>query len=83
MVGKLAVPLFTHAGPAVSTPVGAPCHVSADSRAFDGSVPSTRGLDEPISLASQAGARLRLIHMVNLTFATGFETCETYMKGAT
>ena len=47
---------------------------------FDGSVPSTRGLDEAIKLARQGGAHLRLVHMVDdLTFATGFETCETYI----
>jgi nucleotide-binding universal stress UspA family protein len=46
---------------------------------IDGSATSTKGLDEAIKLAKLTGASLRLIHVVDeLTFATGFETYDTF-----
>jgi nucleotide-binding universal stress UspA family protein len=46
---------------------------------FDGSVTSTRGLDEAIALGQLTGARLRLVHLVDdLLYATGFETGAVY-----
>lgn len=46
---------------------------------FDGSTTSSKGLDEAIRLATLTGARLRLIHLLDvLAFATGFETYSAY-----
>ena len=46
----------------------------------DGSPTSSRGLDEAIRLARLTGARVRLLHMIDvLLFATGFETSAVYM----
>jgi nucleotide-binding universal stress UspA family protein len=46
---------------------------------FDGSFTSNRGLDEAIKLAKLAGARLRLLYIVDtLLFSTGFEACAAY-----
>lgn len=48
---------------------------------FDGSAPSSRGLDEAIGIAALTGARLRLIHMPDvLDFTNGFEPAEVYME---
>ena len=47
---------------------------------FDGSSTSNRGLDEAIRLATLLGARLRLVHMIEvLLVATGFETAAAYV----
>jgi nucleotide-binding universal stress UspA family protein len=47
---------------------------------FDGSSTSNRGLDEAIQLATLTGARLRLVHMIELLLvATGFETAAAYV----
>lgn len=47
---------------------------------FDGSSTSNRGLDEAIQLATLTGARLRLVHMIEvLLVATGFETAAAYV----
>ena len=47
---------------------------------YDGSATSGRGLDEAIQLAKLTGARVRLVHLVDvLSFATGFETAATYL----
>ena len=47
---------------------------------FDGSQTSNRGLDEAIRLATLMGARLRLLHMIEvLLVATGFETAAAYV----
>jgi nucleotide-binding universal stress UspA family protein len=46
---------------------------------LDGSVTSTRALDEAVKLARLTGGRLRLLHVSDvLTFATGFETHALY-----
>ena len=46
---------------------------------FDGSATSVRGLDEAIGIAALTGARLRLIHMLDiLDFTNGFETAAIY-----
>ena len=50
---------------------------------FDGSVTSTKGLDEAIKLAKPAGATVRLLHVVNeLSFMTGFESYGVYAGNA-
>jgi nucleotide-binding universal stress UspA family protein len=46
---------------------------------LDGSVTSTRALDEAVKLAQLTGGRLRLLHVSDvLTFATGFESYALY-----
>ena len=46
---------------------------------IDGSPTSAKGLDEAIKLARLTGARLRLLHVLDvLNFATGFETYAAY-----
>lgn len=46
---------------------------------FDGSAPSTRGLDEAIQLASLTDARLRILHVVDeLQYITGFVSPQAY-----
>lgn len=48
--------------------------------AFDGSEPSLRGLDEAIKLSKLAGAKLRLVHVLDaLNHANGFETVKAYV----
>ncbi len=47
---------------------------------YDGSLTSSRGLDEAIRLATLTGASVRLLHMIDvLLFATGFETPAAYV----
>jgi nucleotide-binding universal stress UspA family protein len=47
----------------------------------DGSSTSNRGLDEAIKLARLAGARIRVIHVIDeLVVSSGFETGATYLK---
>jgi len=46
---------------------------------IDGSATAVRGLDEAIKLAKLTGARLRLLHVLDaLSYATGYETFDTY-----
>ncbi|MDO9005815.1 MAG: universal stress protein [Aquabacterium sp.] len=48
---------------------------------FDASPTSRKGLEEAIRLARLSGGALRLLHVVEVTkYATGFETCATYIN---
>lgn len=49
--------------------------------AVDGSPPSEKALDEAIRLAHLMGARLRLLHVIDvLSYCTGYETTTAYVN---
>lgn len=48
---------------------------------FDASPTSKKGLEEAIRLAKLSGGSIRLLHVVDvMTYATGFETCASYIN---